>query len=74
MVDMLIVLGNHVCGKTMHITASMLFAFLYAQDVVRRYKEAHDDWDEFPTKVAFQMNDTHPTLLGMCCPKQSHRT
>ena len=36
------------------------------QDVVRRYKEAHDDWEEFPNKVAFQMNDTHPTLLGEC--------
>jgi hypothetical protein len=23
-----------------------------------------DSWDEFPDKVAFQMNDTHPTLLG----------
>ncbi len=34
------------------------------QDVVRRYKEMHDGWDEFPDKVAFQMNDTHPTLLG----------
>ena len=35
------------------------------QDVIRRYKEAHaDDWEQFPDKVAFQMNDTHPTLLG----------
>ena len=31
---------------------------------MRRYKEAHDDWEAFPDKVAFQMNDTHPTLLG----------
>jgi len=31
---------------------------------VRRYKEAHSDWEAFPEKVAFQMNDTHPTLLG----------
>ena len=35
------------------------------QDVVRRYKEAHPgSWEEFADKVAFQMNDTHPTLLG----------
>lgn len=34
------------------------------QDVVRRYKEMHSDWEDFPNKVAFQMNDTHPTLLG----------
>jgi starch phosphorylase len=32
------------------------------QDVVRRYKEAHKEWDELPAKVAFQLNDTHPTI------------
>lgn len=35
-----------------------------AQDVVRRFREKHSDWEEFPEKVAFQLNDTHPTLLG----------
>lgn len=39
-------------------------ACLPLQDVVRRYKEMHDNWDDLPDKVAFQMNDTHPTLLG----------
>ncbi len=34
------------------------------QDVVRRFREKHSDWEEFPDKVAFQLNDTHPTLLG----------
>ena len=34
------------------------------QDVVRRYTETHDTWDQFGEKVAFQMNDTHPTLLS----------
>ena len=32
------------------------------QDVVRRYKELHTSFDEFPDKVAFQLNDTHPTI------------
>ena len=35
---------------------------LAAQDVVRRYKETHDSFDAFPDKVAFQLNDTHPTI------------
>lgn len=35
---------------------------LDAQDVVRRYKETHSDFDAFPDKVAFQLNDTHPTI------------
>ncbi len=33
-----------------------------AQDVVRRFKEFHTDFEEFPDKVAFQLNDTHPTI------------
>jgi hypothetical protein len=32
------------------------------QDVVRRYKETHSTFDAFADKVAFQMNDTHPTI------------
>ena len=30
--------------------------------MVRRYKETHDSFDDFPSKVAFQLNDTHPTI------------
>lgn len=30
---------------------------------MRRYREAHPNtWDLFPEKVAFQLNDTHPTI------------
>jgi len=32
------------------------------QDVVRRYKDRHSTFDEFPEKCAFQLNDTHPTI------------
>ena len=32
------------------------------QDVVRRYKETHAGFEDFPAKVAFQLNDTHPTI------------
>ena len=35
---------------------------LFWQDVVRRFKETHNGFDQFPDKVAFQMNDTHPTI------------
>ncbi|KAL8236720.1 hypothetical protein R6Q59_017801 [Mikania micrantha] len=36
-------------------------------DIISRFKERKDgtgvrDWSEFPTKVAVQLNDTHPTL------------
>lgn len=32
------------------------------QDVVRRWKETHSNFDQFAEKVAFQLNDTHPTI------------
>lgn len=36
----------------------------YFQDMIARFKERKSDrkWSEFPTKVAVQLNDTHPTL------------
>ena len=40
----------------------MLLRSYTMQDVVRRYKETHTGFDEFPDKVAFQLNDTHPTI------------
>lgn len=40
----------------------MQVSFSRRQDVVRRYKETHSNFDAFADKVAFQMNDTHPTI------------
>ncbi|KAI8103779.1 hypothetical protein M9435_006307 [Picochlorum sp. BPE23] len=50
-------------GKELRLKQQHFFVSSTVQDVVRRYKERHDGWDEFPDKVSFQMNDTHPTLL-----------
>jgi glycogen phosphorylase len=32
------------------------------RDIVKRYFETHDSFDDFSDKVAIQMNDTHPAL------------
>lgn len=51
-------------GKELRLKQQHFFVSATVQDVVRRYKEAHPEgWDSFGEKVAFQMNDTHPTLL-----------
>lgn len=50
-------------GKELRLKQQHFFVSATVQDVVRRYKDKHDTWDEFVDKVAFQMNDTHPTLL-----------
>lgn len=50
-------------GKELRLKQQHFFVSATVQDVVRRYKERHDTWDAFADKVAFQMNDTHPTML-----------
>jgi starch phosphorylase len=31
-------------------------------DLVRRFRQANNDWNVLPEKVAIQLNDTHPTM------------
>jgi starch phosphorylase len=31
-------------------------------DLVRRFQRHNDDWNQFPEKVAIQLNDTHPSM------------
>ena len=31
-------------------------------DMVRRFRRSNEDWNEFPEKVAIQLNDTHPAM------------
>ena len=50
-------------GKELRLKQQHFFVSATVQDVVRRYKDTHETWDDFGEKVAFQMNDTHPTLL-----------
>ncbi|KXZ53126.1 hypothetical protein GPECTOR_7g1017 [Gonium pectorale] len=50
-------------GKELRLKQQHFFVSATIQDCVRRFRDAHpDSWDEFPDKVAFQLNDTHPTI------------
>ncbi|HXJ76544.1 MAG TPA: glycogen/starch/alpha-glucan phosphorylase, partial [Candidatus Dormibacteraeota bacterium] len=31
-------------------------------DLVRRFRQTNDDWNQLPEKVAIQLNDTHPSM------------
>lgn len=31
-------------------------------DLLRRFQQSNNDWNQFPAKVAIQLNDTHPAL------------
>ncbi|KAG1668368.1 hypothetical protein FOA52_004877 [Chlamydomonas sp. UWO 241] len=50
-------------GKELRLKQQHFFVSATIQDVVRRYVEGHPgDWNHFADKVAFQLNDTHPTI------------
>jgi starch phosphorylase len=56
-------------GKILRLKQQYTLCSASIQDIIARFKEwsgAKFSWDNFPSKVAIQMNDTHPTL---CVPE-----
>lgn len=51
-----------VAGKELRLVQEYFLVACAIRDIVRRYLLLHDGFDEFPEKVAIQMNDTHPSL------------
>ena len=49
-------------GKTLRLKQEYFFVSASLQDIIRRFKKSHSDFSLFPSKVAIQMNDTHPAL------------
>ncbi|XP_050236509.1 alpha-glucan phosphorylase, H isozyme [Mercurialis annua] len=54
-------------GKLLRLKQQYFLCSASLQDIILRFKERRTgkgswDWSEFPSKVAVQMNDTHPTL------------
>ncbi|KAL5748011.1 hypothetical protein ACOSQ2_025308 [Xanthoceras sorbifolium] len=54
-------------GKLLRLKQQFFLCSASLQDIIHRFKERKDgkdswQWSEFPSKVAVQLNDTHPTL------------
>ncbi|RDX93826.1 Glycogen phosphorylase 1, partial [Mucuna pruriens] len=49
-------------GKELRLKQQYFFVSASLQDIIRRFKEAHNSFDELPDKVALHLNDTHPSL------------
>ncbi len=49
-------------GRELRLKQQYFFVRASIHDIVRRYVKVHDGFDEFPGKVAIQLNDTHPSL------------
>ena len=53
---------NHYAGKELRLKHQYFFISASVQRAVQKFKEKHDDIHQFPEKVVFQLNDTHPTV------------
>jgi len=56
-------------GKILRLKQQYTLCSASLQDIIARFERRsgeHVKWEEFPEKVALQMNDTHPTL---CIPE-----
>ncbi|KAF2456212.1 glycogen phosphorylase-like protein [Lineolata rhizophorae] len=49
-------------GKELRLKQQYFWCAASLHDIVRRFKKTKRAWKEFPTQVAIQLNDTHPTL------------
>jgi glycogen phosphorylase len=53
---------NVIQGKELRLKQEYFLTAASLADIIRRYKKDHETFDEFATKVAIQLNDTHPAL------------
>ena len=62
LVEVLYPNDNHVAGKELRLKQQYFFVSASVQRALARYKKSHSDIHRLPEKVAFQLNDTHPTV------------
>lgn len=53
---------NVSSGKILRFKQQYFFVSASLQDIIREFRAAHDDFHQFPDKVAIQLNDTHPAI------------
>ena len=49
-------------GKELRLKQQYFFVSATLRDILRRYKKYYKKYNEFPDKVAIQLNDTHPSI------------
>ncbi len=49
-------------GKELRLQQQYFFVACSLQDIIRRFLLLNDDWDRLSSKVAIQLNDTHPVV------------
>lgn len=49
-------------GKELRLKQEYFFCAATLEDIISRFLKKHENWNDFPEKVAIQLNDTHPAL------------
>jgi starch phosphorylase len=49
-------------GKELRLKQQYFFVAASLHDIIRRFRLRNYSWDDFPQKVAIQLNDTHPVI------------
>jgi starch phosphorylase len=49
-------------GRELRLRQEYFFVSASLQDILRRFRSDHQDWDLLPDKAAVHLNDTHPAL------------
>ena len=49
-------------GRELRLVQEYFLAACAIRDTVRRFERNHNDYRQFPEKIAIQLNDTHPAL------------
>src|SRR5450631_344661 len=51
-----------VAGQELRLVQEYFLVACTLRDIVRRFEQNHDNFQDFSAKVAIQLNDTHPAL------------
>lgn len=60
--DVLYPADEHYQGKELRLRQQYFFISATIQRVISRFKDGHTGFEQLPDKVAFQLNDTHPSI------------
>jgi glycogen phosphorylase len=49
-------------GQELRLKQQYFLVSCSLRDIIRRFRFRNNDWEDFPSKVVIQLNDTHPVL------------
>ncbi|HSL40587.1 MAG TPA: glycogen/starch/alpha-glucan phosphorylase [Desulforhopalus sp.] len=53
---------HNYAGQELRLKQQYFFVAATFQDIMRRFKKKHEDFEKFTERVAVQLNDTHPAI------------